>query len=129
MIIISNGAPHKFQKKNLVTQQDRKGFFDLFVCSKCGIQGKSRKLTVIEIPSSVSKEKVYNCNGVVEEKPKKIKVIRCTALGKAFANLTPDSEHNVVKPPDPYKDDHKGVWVMGVDEPVKLLNHEFTTTE
>jgi|GEM_PF-2237788 len=35
-------------------------------------------------------------------------------------------KQNLVTPPDGYKDDFKGVWVMGVGEPVKVLVGEYT---
>lgn len=63
----------------------------------------------------------------VSGRTKKIKVTKCTAYGKVFSNLLPDSEHEVVTPPQGYKNDHSGVWVMGVGEPVKLLTVEFVS--
>lgn len=125
MYLINNGAPHSFEKQNLVTLKDRNGFYDLMVCSKCGTKGKCRKLTVIEVPAKYSSKKVYDCDGVVGEKPKKIRITNCHAFVAKFKNLTPGSEHDVIKPPDPYVDDNKGVWVMGVGEPVKVINSEF----
>ena len=62
-------------------------------------------------------------------KTKRIRIKYCTAFGKAFENLTNGSEHDVIKPPAPYKNDKKGVWVMGVDEPVKVLNGEYEVIE
>jgi hypothetical protein len=62
-------------------------------------------------------------------KPKRIRIKYCTALGKVFENLTPGSEHNVINPPSPYKNDKRGVWVMGIGEPVKLLNGEYETIQ
>ncbi len=61
--------------------------------------------------------------------PKKVKVTQCTAFGKIFDNLTPDSEHDVVKPIPGYKNDETGVWVQGVGEPVKLITGEFKVIE
>lgn len=53
--IVSNG--HDFQKQNLMTLQDNKGSYDLYVCSKCGLQGKRRGLSrEIEIRNNSSKE-------------------------------------------------------------------------
>lgn len=55
-----------------------------------------------------------------------VKVTRCTAFGKQFENLTPDSIHDVIETPERYKQSKlKGVWVMGVGEPVKLLDNEY----
>jgi transcription elongation factor Elf1 len=122
---IENSAPHKFEKQNLVTLMDRKGAYDLMKCDKCGIQGKARALGTVDVSDSYSLEKVNNCDGVVEEKPKQIKITFCHACGKRFSNLTPGSLHIVVDPPHPHVNDHKGVWVMGIGEPVKVLNSEF----
>lgn len=53
--ILANG--HDFQKQNLMTLQDNKGSYDLYVCSKCGLQGKRRGLSgEIEIRNNSSKE-------------------------------------------------------------------------
>ena len=62
-------------------------------------------------------------------KPKRIRIKYCTAFGEVFKNLTPGSEHNVIKPPPLYKNDRKGVWVMGVGEAVKVLNGEYEVIE
>ncbi len=115
---------HNFEKLNNVTLKDRKGHHDVLKCSKCGIQGKTRQLTMIEIPGRYSIDKINNCDGTFVL-PKQIKIIRCNAYGDLFKNLTPDSIHNTVDPPANYKHDNRGVWVMGVSEPVKVLNDEF----
>lgn len=53
--ILLNG--HKFEKQNLVTLKDGKGNYDLYVCSKCGLQGKRRGLgNEIEIRNNSNKE-------------------------------------------------------------------------
>ena len=33
---------HRFEKKNLFTLYDRKGYYDLYVCKDCGLEGKRR---------------------------------------------------------------------------------------
>lgn len=55
----------------------------------------------------------------------KIKITFCNAQGGQFANLTPGSEHEVIDPPKGHKNDNRGVWVMGVGEPVKVLKREY----
>ena len=70
---------------------------------------------------------------IINRKPKelkpagqKIKITYCQAFGKQFENLTPDSIHDVIETPDRHKNSEmKGVWVMGVGEPVKVLNEEY----
>lgn len=56
----------------------------------------------------------------------KIKITNCKAFGEMFKNLTPGSIHEVIEAPKEYKNSKiKGVWVMGVGEPVKVLDNEF----
>lgn len=38
--LFDNG--HNFEKRNLMTLEDGKGTYDLYVCTKCGLQGKRR---------------------------------------------------------------------------------------
>lgn len=60
----------------------------------------------------------------------KIKVIQCRAQGESFKNLTPNSIHVIIDPPEGENNEGsgrgmRGVWVMGVGEPVKLLKGEY----
>lgn len=56
----------------------------------------------------------------------KIQVTHCEAYGKQFENLKDDSIHEVVPTPKEHrKSKVKGVWVMGLSEPVKLLPNEY----
>lgn len=62
--------------------------------------------------------------------PKRIRIEDCEMARKSeiFANLKPDTEHDVIdKPADvrDHKDDLPGVWVMGVATPVLVLEHEY----
>ena len=57
----------------------------------------------------------------------KVKVTKCTANGPQFSNLTPGSEHKVIK--TAYWNGtkkKKGVWVKGVGDDVVLLIGEYT---
>lgn len=121
---------HSWSKKNLVTITTGKRSHDLVFCDKCGIKGKRYNLAEVEIDGRYSEAKVLSCpfSEISNDNTtaQKVKVIKCDAFGKAFANMTKDSEHDVVTPPDGYQNDHKGVWVMGVGEPIKLLNGEYT---
>lgn len=54
----------------------------------------------------------------------RIKIVSCDAFGPAFNNLKPGSVHKVIDTPSE-EDDSKGVWVMGVGEPVKVLLNEY----
>lgn len=112
---------HTWEKVNLVTEIDARGTYDEYKC-KCGIKGKSRTIGYIDIPETYKIERVERCANY--QAPKKVQVIHCTASGKAFKNLTPDSIHEVIPTPHGEKDG-KGVWVMGVGEPVLLLYSEY----
>ena len=121
---------HNFNKKNLVGQIDSLGVYDLYVCSKCGMKGKRRNFgNALDLSNKYSDEKIKFC---MEGHPTTdeyvgtlIKVRFCDANGPAFATMKPGSLHAVITPPDDYINGDRGVWVMGVGEPVKLLNAEF----
>ena len=117
---------HVWEKQNLVTINSRGKMYDQMVCKNCGMKGRRYGFTAVEVSENYKFENVHRCPKAKAIKlPEKVKVIRCTANGKAFSNLLPDTIHEVVTPPNGYKNDHTGVWVMGVEEPVKLLTGEF----
>lgn len=119
-------SQHDWEKKNLVTLNSRGRMFDKVVCKNCGMKGRRYGFETVEVSSNYKIQNVHNCpKATVKEVPKKVKVTICTASGNAFLNLQPGSEHEVITPPNGYKNDHTGVWVMGVGEPVKLLTSEF----
>ena len=122
-----NDNPHEFEKQNLVTQI---GNFDTLKCKKCGIKGKTSSLNTIHVKGSYSLNKVKNCivntdSLAASKVGKKIKITYCSAMGKIFENLKPDSIHLIIEVPENEKSDTQGVWVMGVGTPVKVLNNEF----
>jgi len=118
---------HNWDKKNLVSKPGKKGHYDEVECTNCGIKGRRYGFTEVSISESYSKEKAFNCPKAPPLCiPERIKITFCTASGRAFGNLIPGSEHDVLEcPPEPYKNDNSGVWVMGVGEPVKVLREEF----
>ena len=113
---------HDFNKMNLVTKISKRSAYDIYQCSKCGLTGKRHGLSEFITVS----DKAFDKKAICISSPKKIQITYCRACGKDFANLTPSSVHNVVEPPVGYKNDEKGVWVMGNKEPVKVLYGEFT---
>lgn len=117
---LSEGG-HRWEKQNLVTLSARRGGCDTYKCCQCGIEGRSYHLGTIDIPEKFA-HKAKSCPKLV--KKGKIKVIRCNAVGTQFANLTPNSIHNVIDTPIG-ESSTRGVWVMGVGEPVMLLYGEF----
>lgn len=118
---------HKWEKQNLITIFNNRKHYDILKCSQCGLQGKTINISTISLKGSYKKESVYSCTGRPRENnlPQKIRIIKCVAIGECFSNLIPGSEHEVVEPPLPYKNDERGLWVMGVGEPVKVLTSEF----
>lgn len=117
---------HEWEKTNLVTKSTRGKSFDEVVCKNCQMKGRRYNLGQVSISETYSKDKVFLCpKATLREVAKKVRVTFCSAHGKIFGNLTPGSEHEVVTPPGDYKNDHTGVWVMGIGEPVKLLSNEF----
>lgn len=122
MIVISRSETnHNFEKQNLVTQFDKRGQYDVYKCSACGLSGKARTLTSISI-SENSRKRASNCPKAVSSQ--RVRITKCNAVGKLFGNLTPGSVHDVIPPPSG-QDNSRGLWVMGVGEPVKILFGEY----
>lgn len=123
--LLQNG--HDWEKVNQVGKKNRRGIYDEFRCKHCGLKGKSYTLGLLEIAER-DRKKAAMCKGARKLAKSYVKVIRCEACGKAFANLTPGSIHKVVPSPDGEKSS-RGEWVMGVGEPVLLLFGEFSYTD
>ncbi|WP_071122736.1 hypothetical protein [Prevotellamassilia timonensis] len=123
--LLQNG--HDWEKVNQVGKKNRRGIYDEFRCKHCGLRGKSYTLGLLEIAER-DRKKAAMCKGARKCAKSYVKVIRCDACGKAFANLTPGSIHKVVPSPNG-KDNSRGEWVMGVGEPVLLLFGEFSYTD
>ena len=112
---------HKWEKTNLVTKKDRKGLYDHYKCKYCGIEGKSYQMGVIEVPDRYRTKQALCPNA---PKHTRVKVIRCNAVGEAFANMTPGSVHDIIDVPAE-ENSSRGEWVMGNGEPILLLYGEF----
>ena len=127
--ILLKGSNHTWGKSNLVTITTGKKPYDAIYCEKCGIKGKRYNLAEAVISGRYNKDKVASCPYAeasnANDIPKRVRVVNCIANGSRFENLTSGSEHDVVTPPSGYKNDHTGVWVMGVGEPVKMLADEY----
>jgi hypothetical protein len=120
-------SQHVWEKQNLITLSKNGRMFDEMLCKNCGMKGRRYNFEFVEVSETYKYENVHSCPKATQpDIPKKIEVINCRAVGKAFKNLEPGTIHDVVTPPTGYKNDHTGVWVMGVSEPVKLLTGEFT---
>lgn len=117
---------HIFEKQNLVTIKDRKGGHDVMKCKSCGMKGKRYDLEHVTVGNNYSFKNANNCPKApkIQNTSTHIKILQCGAFGKQFANLVPDSEHEIINPPKG-ENDIGGVWVMGVNEPVKVITGEF----
>lgn len=118
---------HNWEKQNLVTITKGGKHYDIQKCSLCGIKGKSHNLSHVSISGQYSIKNAEYCKNAERTEIEKIQITKCTAVGEMFANLTPESIHDVIKAPESQEDDHRGVWVMGVGVPVKVLNSEFNS--
>ena len=112
-----------WEKVNAVTKQCRGEFFDVYK-HKSGVLA-NRVGIGDQLVMTLKNYKIY-CEWEREHRsiPRKIKVIRCTACGDVFSNLTPGSEHDVIPSP-PGENSMYGVWVMGNGSPVMLLDQEY----
>jgi hypothetical protein len=119
---------HEWDKTNLVTLS---GGFDSFQCKHCGLAGKSKiPFNHVEVKKTIKNSKKVVCPEAVLVWPKKIEITRKDSIvGEIFKNITPNSIHEVIAPPDSYTNDLKGVWVMGNGEPVKVLRAEYKVLE
>lgn len=113
-----------WSKKNLITLRRGKKLYDEYK-HVSGAVGKRLhmnnyiELTDREFEKFSAWMKANNHAGV------SIVITDCRACGKQFENLLKDSVHTVIPAPEGEKEDSRGVWVMGVGEPVKVLNGEF----
>lgn len=113
-------------KVNLLTLKYGKRTYDLYKHDS-GITAKRWGLSdVLSITEhDFKKYSAYTDKYNKNLKGKMISIVNCDAYGSQFANITPNSIHCVIPAPEGNVDDDKGVWVMGVNEPVKILNNEF----
>lgn len=117
---------HKWEKKSLVNQMNRRGIYDEYRCEHCGMEGKSYRLGIIEVS-----DRDYNKNKGIcrcRKDCNEVEIVRVNAAGEQFSQLIPGSIHEVIDPPAGY-DNSRGVWVMGLSEPVLLLFGEYTEIE
>ena len=127
MIVIEmRMTPHEWEKKNLTTLlAPKKGCYDVYQCRHCGLEGRSYRFGVIEIPKRYAK-RIYTCKR--QRLGKSVKVTHCRAVGPQFENLTDGSVHTIIDPPKG-QDNRRGEWVMGNGEAVLLLWDEFEYIE
>lgn len=113
---------HEWKKANLVTLTSKGGSqYDLYRCACCGLEAKMYRFNELVVDERY-RRKLARCSGMIRFR--QLKIIRCRAVGSQFANLTPESVHDIINPPDGYNRE-RGEWVMGVGEPVMVLFDEF----
>jgi hypothetical protein len=119
-------SQHVWEKQNLVTITRNGKMYDEMICKNCKMKGNRYGFEFVSVSEKYNIDKVHLCPKAKPLIiPQKVKVTFCTAHGRQFNNLTPNSIHEIITPPKGYKNDHTGVWVMGVGEPVKLLSNEY----
>lgn len=116
---------HDWEKTNLVT--DKKGR-DHYKCKNCGTIGIRIGVNRwLDIPSSTKFMITEYC--IHQDDPyigKWIVTKGCIAVGTEFRKLQKDGlETLIIEPPKDYYNGKGGIWVMGLNEPVKLLWDEF----
>ena len=126
---------HQFEKTNLMTISSRFGSYDEYQC-KCGLKARSYQLGILKIKNSDENKfkndcpkYVHDLNDESYDVGKEIKIIRVSMASSQIKDLTPNSVHKIVLPPEEYKQKYPNsqftVWVMGQTEPVRLLQNEF----
>ena len=120
---------HNFTKKNLVSQKDGS---DIYKCRECGIEGiRPGFVNFVILKSSDEFCKVKRTTP--KNPASKIKITTCNASGLQFGNLLPNSIHKIIEPPEEHAEKSqnwlRGVWVMGIGDPVMVLNNEFDIVE
>lgn len=115
-----------WKKVNLVTLHSGKNSYDLYKHTS-GVTGKrwGIKEWLILTEKNFKKYSLWTNNRNKTLKGRTVRITRCDACGNQFKNLIPGSKHTVIPPPESKTEDDRGVWVIGVGEPVKILNNEF----
>lgn len=131
---ISNEG-HVWEKQNLMTITSRKGGYDIYKCKNCGIQGKMFTLGIIEKLTPLSKisnrclKEIIDLDDDRFSIGSEVKIINFTGSSKKFNNIVNGSIHKIISPPNEYElkypNSVETVWIMGIEEPVRLLLNEF----
>lgn len=117
---------HDWEKANFLKLEKAGRLFDEMECFKCGIKGRHYEGDIIEVTERFKSENAHGC--LKAEKPskrKRVRIIKCNDLSFQFKELKPNTVHSIINPPRGYCGVMSGVWVMGIDEPVKLEKGEF----
>jgi hypothetical protein len=116
-------SQHNWEKTNLISIKSSKGCYDTVKCTKCGMRGKRYNLSTVEV---LNKYKYEHVNMCPTKGTNTIQIIYCSANNNEFQNAIPGSIHAIIPAPNDEFDDDYGVWIMGITEPIKILNREYT---
>lgn len=135
----SDESKHSWEKINLMTIVKKgKKPHDIWKCKKCGCEAFLFTLGMLQIETSSQKkiDKFKKCPKDIvsmDDEPwdignsVTIKIVKIS--NNAANNLTTDSIHKIVKPPSEYltkyPNSESSVWVMGIDEEIRILSGEF----
>ena len=104
---------------------------DRYQCKRCKMIGyRVGFSSIIRVDQPTDDYLINNCTIPDQMKYRQhetqLRIFHCAKADQpAYANITPQSVHHIIDPPEGERNWDNGVWVMGVGKPVKLLYREF----
>lgn len=134
-----DSSRHKWNKVNLMTIVKKNTRpHDIWKCSVCGVEGKLYTLGTLEFESNVESkiDAFEKCSVFIESLDDEpwdignlVTLTNISLSASGASNLISGTTHKIISPPDEYKEKYPNyrntVWVMGNDEPYRLLSGEF----
>ena len=114
---------HEWEKQNIVTRKYGKKLYDIYRCKNCGIEGKSYQIGTISIQNRFYKK--APCCPYTTEKAYKVESFMLYRLSHQSLITSLKVVFLTFSLPPPGEDNKLGEWVMGVSQPVLLLDGEF----
>lgn len=121
---------HKFEKIASKTTTNNESY-DLMRCKQCGLEGRQyTHENCVTVLRKYSEKQIHLCNLELPNTVdpflnQNIQITKCNAFGAVYNNCKPKSFHKVVAPPFGHRNGDRGVFVKGVDGPVKVFFDEF----